>query len=189
MQTLLIGVSGKIGAGKTTFCNLLKTELEKHNVKVEFRNFADRLKKICYDLTGYYGYTQEEKNIYLPEFGMTVGEALQKIGTDGLRDNFHKLVWVISALRDLEQDTLYLIGDCRFPNEAIGIKEKGGIVIRLNGDPAGVRANSQRDLYHLSETALDEYNEFDEVYENEGSQEDLQQFVNKVVSKYVVSTN
>jgi hypothetical protein len=182
---MVIGISGKIGSGKSTFCSILQKKLEAKGKKVEFRNFADRLKKICFDLTGYYGYTQEEKNIYLEDFGMTVGEALQKIGTDAMRNGFHIEVWVISALRNLDKDTVYILGDMRFPNECAGIEKRGGITVRLDGDPAGVRANSKRDLNHISETALDNYERFNERFLNEGAIEKLEKFADKIIEKYL----
>jgi hypothetical protein len=183
--TLIIALSGKIGSGKTTFGSFLMNELEKRGYHVKFKNFADKLKQICKDLTGYGGYTQEEKNIYLEEWGMTVGQCLQKIGTEAMRENFHMQVWVISALSNLSKSTVYIIGDCRFENEAVAVKQKGGIVIRLDGDPGKVRERSQRDINHISETALDNYEGFDERFINEGPISDLKEFVNLIIEKYV----
>lgn len=59
---------------------------------------------------------------------------------------------------------LVLIGDARFPNEVAWVKDRcGGITIRLEGDPGGERARSTRDLNHISETALDDFEGFDVV--------------------------
>lgn len=179
---IIVGVSGHIGSGKTTFCNLLMKELETYGKVVinhRFLNFADKLKQICYLLTGYYGYTQEEKQIYLPEYDFTVGTALQLIGTNAMRDNFHKDVWVKSTMAEIQRDEInnvFIIGDCRFPNEAELIKQSGGILIRINGDPADVRKNSTRDLNHASETSLDNFDGFHYIYENVESIEQLKKF-------------
>lgn len=177
----LIAVSGRIGSGKTTFSELLKKELEKAGKEVELINFADKLKRICHELTGYYGYTQEEKNIYLDIWGDTVGGILQKIGTKAMRENFDQDVWVKSTLSGLNDSTYYIIGDCRFENEGFAIKKIGGIIIRLNGDPAEIRKLSKRDLSHSSETALDNYNEFDYIYKNNKSLGDLENFAKEIV--------
>jgi hypothetical protein len=45
--------------------------------------------------------------------------------------------------------------------KANAIKTAGGIIIRLEGDPMNVRANSKRDLFHPSEIELDNYTDFD----------------------------
>lgn len=57
----------------------------------------------------------------------------------------------------------WIITDVRFPNEAKVIKDKGGIVIRVNRECIGSTDN------HLSETALDDYKDFDYVIANNGN--------------------
>lgn len=181
---MILGISGRIGSGKTTFSNELKSQLETKGYKVEERNFADKLKKICYELTGYYGYTQEEKNIFLPIWQKNVGEILQQLGTEVMRDHFDKNVWVKATISNLKDDTHYIIGDVRFLNEVDAIKKMGGIVIRLEGDPAQVRINSQRNPNHSSETSLDSYLDFDEVFINSKTLTELKQFATIIINKY-----
>jgi len=177
----IIGVSGKIGSGKTTLCNILKEKLIGYGYKVEIINFADKLKRICYELTGHYGYTQEDKNVFIPEYSKNVGEILQYVGTNLFRDNFDKEVWIKAAFINLNEDTVYILGDCRFENEAKAIQEKQGVLIRLNGDPEKIRENSKRDLNHPSETSLDNYDNFDFIYDNVGSLKDLFEFSEKII--------
>ena len=197
-KKLIAGISGKIGAGKTTFGDMLINKLTLKGFKVRFLNFADKLKEICFVLTGYRGITQEEKQIFLPNWNKTVGQILQQLGTDVMRNNFDQDVWVKSTFSEIERDNetdIFIVGDCRFPNEANIIKTNkptedfvSGLVYRINGDPADVRKNSTRDLNHESETSLDNYNEFDVVYENIGSLEDLEKFVEKhseLICKYL----
>lgn len=181
----IIAISGKIGSGKSTLASFLFQELEQNGKKCEIKNFADNLKRICYILTGYYGYTQEEKNLYLSDWGKTVGEILQVIGTNAMREHFDKDVWVKSTLSKLKEDTVYIIGDCRFLNEVDAIKKKNGIVIRLNGDPSNIRKTSNRDLNHLSETALDDYDDFNFMFQNNKEIEDLKQFAKTVVKSII----
>ena len=57
----------------------------------------------------------------------------------------------------------------------------GGIIIRLNGDPSGIRKLSNRDLKHISEIDLDDY-EHDFTYENIGSIKDLESFAFMVLN-------
>lgn len=153
---------------------------------VEERNFADKLKKIIFILTGKDSYTQEQKSIYLEEWGMTVGEMLQKVGTDLFRNNFDKDTWIKATLSTNEQIDVVLLGDCRFTNEAENIKKKDGILIRLEGDPADVRKNSVRDINHISETSLDNYQGFDYIYNNEGSIEKFESFAEYLTKEIVL---
>lgn len=131
---------------------------------------------------------------------MIVRELLQKLGTDAMRKGLHDNVWVNALMADyksiLENSTSreeyekgkplnydkqifpnWIITDCRFPNEAQAIKDKGGIVIRIDnektaGDYPIAVVNSRGQEYsittegrHVSETALDCW-DFDWVIDN-----------------------
>ena len=69
----------------------------------------------------------------------------------------------------------WIITDCRFPNEAQAVKQRGGIVIRVNRGKTPVPEGALKamvDRSHPSETSLDNY-EFDHVIDNNGSIEEL----------------
>ena len=192
MKTNLIGISGKIGSGKSTLSEMI----EKHLYDIIYTNnsnstifnieqkfFASNVKKIHELLTGHPGYTQENKNLFLEEYGFNVGIGLQKIG-EGLRELYHPDVWIISTLTNLYPTTVTIINDCRYPNEVTAIKDRGGIVIRLNGDPAKVRENSLRDHNHSSEIALDTCDKFDIVFDNIHGLKELDSFAKKIVMDF-----
>lgn len=102
----------------------------------------------------------------------TVGQALQNWGT-ALR-NVDSQLWIKSVADFVDKNKkeykankiLFIIPDTRFENEAEYIRsEMSGFTIRLNGDPGNVAKNSQRDLNHISETALDNYQKFAAVFD------------------------
>lgn len=62
----------------------------------------------------------------------------------------------------------WIVTDTRFPDEAEAIKTKGGILLRINRFPQRVIVNE-----HISETALDDYKDWDCVISNDGTQMDL----------------
>jgi len=119
---------------------------------------------------------------------LTPRKLLQLLGTEAGRQIIHPNIWVNalfadynplgfdykgSAGKNIKGSWVYpkwIITDVRFPNEVEGIKDRGGIVIRINRDN-GTRAIDVNP--HLSETALDDYDGFDYVVENDGSIEDL----------------
>jgi hypothetical protein len=144
----------------------------------------------------------------LGEQQMMVRQFLQKLGTEAMRDGLHTNVWVNALFADfkltdevvfavpgnpLRDDPNYgipqypkwIITDCRFPNEAQAIKDRGGIVVRVNRPPAGSTkldlgelgvkyAIDKRDVptLHPSETSLDTW-EFDYILDNNSSIEEL----------------
>jgi hypothetical protein len=120
---------------------------------IEMKNFEDQEFKKTYLST--------EWNVHgMP---MSVREFLQKLGTDALRNGLHPNIWVNALFADyncVPADRApggwdcdnWIITDVRFPNEAKAIKDRGGIIIRV--DRPGVSAINN----HPSETALDDWN-------------------------------
>lgn len=185
---MIIGISGKIGSGKDTFADLFITYMKhKHGIVFENKKFAYNLKKIVSVLTGVSMedvLSREGKLKYLPEWGMTIGEMQQKIGTEAIRNNIHQNAWVLSLFGTYkENEDYWIITDVRFKNEANIIKEKGGIIIRLNGDPLNSKSGDNRNMVHQSEIDLDDYDGFDYVYDNIPPISNLENFVKEVVTK------
>ena len=158
---MLVGIAGKIGSGKDE-CGLY---LEK-NYGFKVVKFANMIKDIAVMMTGEdYGTqtSQVGKQKYLEDWGMTVREFQQRLGTDAVRNGLHQDAWVIATLRDYTKDKRWVVTDTRFPNEANKIKALGGINIRVDR-----QANPFPESNHPSETSLDNYT-FDHVISNEGS--------------------
>lgn len=176
---MIIGISGKRGSGKNTIARMLQSIFkrrltdykhdEAHPDPFQELAFADQVKIMMESMTGYPGWTQEDKAVYMPEFQMTVGEGLQRFGT-GLRDTFHKEVWVVATLKKAVSDTI--ITDVRFPNEVLAIHQAGGVMLRIEGNPVSMQGDGTRDDSHISETALDDY-PFEYVIKNDGTLEEL----------------
>jgi hypothetical protein len=161
-QARLIGISGKIGSGKTTLANYLMQRYQ----GMTRESFAENLRRVLAVLTGVQPSetrTIEQKERLLVEWDATIGKLLQDIG-EALRQGVNKDTWVLSLFSrfDASRDH-WVLDDVRHINEADMIKKRGGILIRLEGDPMGARANSTRNLDHISETALDNYQGFDVV--------------------------
>lgn len=183
---MLIGINGKLGSGKDTLASLIKKHASVNNVVN--KSFAYKLKIMGAFLTGTeepLWFSQEGKNVMLPAWGMTIGEFQQKLGTEAIRNGLHTNAWVLALMADYDKIFNWIITDVRFPNEADVVKEHGGIVIRIDGDPAGVRARSSRNLNHPSEISLDNYENFDYRYMNNKSLDDLENFAKDIASKYL----
>lgn len=146
---MIIGLSGHIKSGKSTAAQLIQSET---NNKFVEKYFAYKLKFIASYLTGdpiQLFETQEGKEGFLDDWGMTRREILQKLGTESLRENFDKNVWIKGVFADYKPLPVYadlsddfytgkdeypnwIISDVRFPNEADAIKQKGGLLLRVN---------------------------------------------------------
>lgn len=167
----------------------------------EVKKYADKLKQIAEILTGIPKVnfeSQEFKKSFLgeewgtirqnplnaiPPFAdvkfnnlMSVREFLQKLGTEGLRNNLHENVWVNALFSEFDSaSSKWLVTDVRFQNEADAIKNLGGIVVRIDrGMDTGT---------HASETSLDDY-KFDYTINNKGSLYDLVKEVAKFCKVY-----
>ena len=190
---MIIGISGKAQSGKDTVCKMMVYTLwyynysqrlspfgiEHYNEQVlQYYNlinridwyqtsFADKLKQ-CLSIilrTSRSAFEDNEfKKCNIAWLGISVRELLQKFGT-AIRNEVCDDFWVKACLKDFEEHNNYLITDVRFKSEASGIKEKGGIIIRVNREGAGAGN-------HISEIDLDDYS-FDYVINNDDSMEDL----------------
>ena len=152
----------------------------------EIRKFAGKLKDIASHLTGIDIEDFEDQEFKKTNLGrewwttcdegwqpMTVRDFLQKLGTDAMRNGLHDNVWVNALMADYKpicevtdlgvEATIpnWIITDTRFPNEAQAIKDKGGIIIRV--DRPGVYPIND----HPSETGLDHW-KFDYKIQNIG---------------------
>jgi len=132
----VVGICGLIGHGKDTAAGFL---IEQGYQRI---SFAGVLKDTCAALFGWdrillEGNTTESRafreqvdtwwanRLDIPEF--TPRYALQHIGTDVFRRNFHPDIWVAACERQIEMtDKNVVISDCRFYNELNVIKRLGG---------------------------------------------------------------
>lgn len=108
---------------------------------------------------------------------MTVREILQFVGTELFRLQMDPDIWVKSIFRRrYRDDDIILVADCRFPNEASYSRERG-LLIKVE------RNTPHSEDQHLSETALDAYNDYHYIVENNGSFTDLKEQLRIILTK------
>ena len=104
---------------------------------------------------------------------LTPRKLLQLIGTEGGRDLIHPDIWINALFSSYTKDSKWIIPDTRFDNEAKAIKDKGGIIIKVERD-VGITDT------HASEKGIsDKY--VDIVIDNNGSMEDLVEEVKTIL--------
>lgn len=154
----MIGITGRARSGKDTVASLIFSRCWGRRYA-----FADHLKKVVmvkFGLTEEDVNTQKGKDKYLSQFGMTVGEVLQKEGTEATRYVYGSNFWVDRLMNKIlmdkvveEYDFLPIITDVRFDNEALAIKNRGGLVLEVVR-PCGERFVGGRDPNHASEQPI-----------------------------------
>lgn len=93
---------------------------------------------------------------------------LQRMGTEVGRNILGSNIWVDLTLNKMRSsENNWVITDCRFPNEALGVKEISAAQV-WRVERKGVRAAND----HISEHSLDGF-EFDQIIYNDGTLEDL----------------
>lgn len=179
---MIIGISGKAGSGKDTAAKMLEVlyanpdisyedfanKRYKNFADIQIVHFADALKEtaqVLFRLGEWETNTQEGKKTTINWIGKTVRELLQGIG-QGLRDAIDFDLWVKILFANTKGWSNYIIADVRYPNEVKAIKERNGILLRIDRKGAGAGN-------HSSEIALDDYKEWDVHIENNSSIEDL----------------
>ena len=179
----IIGFSGKIGSGKTTLAKFVHEQLPEYEIK----HFATALKQASAIITGLpedWFWNQDMKNQQFTFAGeiTTVGAFLQWFGTDVMR-KFDNSVWVKALFNQLGDSSNWIIDDVRFINEANAVSSSG-LLIRLEGDPAGIRANSGRNLTHQSEIELDDWVFHETLITNQPIEKTKQQLI-KILNAYL----
>lgn len=122
----------------------------------------------------------------------TLREALQELGTDLLRNQFHPNTHLNCFFKDYREapiensttkweESKWIATDTRFPNELTALKEKGAITIRVNRPMAKILPNQAH--LHPSETALDHIKNWDFVIENDKSMPELIKKVENILEK------
>lgn len=109
------------------------------------------------DAHGWDGYKETK-------FGPEIRRLLQRLGTEAGRQTLWENLWVDATLTGHPEDARLVVTDCRFPNEAQAVKDRGGKMWRITREGVGP-ANS-----HASETSLDHW-EFDAWIDNKGTLE------------------
>lgn len=151
----IVGLSGKSGSGKDYFANGV---FRIHHYKPWA--FAWPMKN---EACGH-GFTYEDVHVHKPP---AVREFLQKRGTEDGWMKHGRNYWcrITEAwLRTLEFDRV-VIKDVRFPHEAEWVRHVGGKLVRLELG-MGLRGLEGDAAGHSSETALDDWTDWDVRFVN-----------------------
>ena len=170
-------ISGKARHGKDTVALDIKEIYEKKGLRVINLAYGSYIKEYAKKISDWDGKEESKPR-----------ELLQELGTDVIRKKIDNDFFVRRICEDIKVYSYYFdiitISDARFPNELEWPKKifENVINIRIirDGYDSVLTKTEQK---HLTEVALDEYNNYDYVIHNDGTLEDLKGKVLDVVRK------
>lgn len=165
----LIGISGRAGAGKDEAAKYLA-----HKYGLYHEAFANVLKTVVAAMAGEpvsYYHEPAMKDSFCAALGMTRRKALQTLGSEAVKPHFGEDFWVRRLLADWDTSGRppAVISDVRFDVEARGIRQRGGVIIRI--ERAGQLLGGEA-AQHSSEAGVSPHL-VDFVIQNNGSLQDL----------------
>jgi len=174
MAELLIGVSGYARSGKDSIAAALVERCDFIRI-----SFADRIKELALYIRPELHERVETEGWEEVKADPEVRELLQRLGF-GCREVLGEDVWVDAAMQGLAPDRRYVFSDVRFPNEAAGIRRRGGFLIRVTRP--GISAVNG----HISEVALDDWPSWDAAILNDGTLDDLRETAVRLAQRFEV---
>lgn len=157
---MLIGVSGKKQSGKDMFFRIAVETFP--NKVVKRLAFADAVKRYASEFFGVSPDVDKETSRWV----------LQGIG-EMFREKVDKSYWINQVSEKIDNiDTIYIVTDVRYRNEASWIEQAGGVLVRVE---RRARWSLVKDA-HPSETELDDY-AFGHVIDNNGSLKEYREAV------------
>jgi hypothetical protein len=167
LREFLYALNPIVAAGPGIVCS----EMLKDGIKS--RDYVFYLQDVI-DVVGWEGY----KSI---KVGPEIRRLLQRLGTEAGRQTLWDSIWIDAALANVPDDAKVVVTDCRFPNEAQAIKDRGGKVVRINRKDVGPTLSADGTA-HPSETSLDDW-DFDYTLWNAYSLEQYHEDVRWLVER------
>ena len=176
----VILIAGKARAGKDTTALLLKEiymEKGKKTINLAYGNYIKEYAKNISDWDG----RDETKPRSL----------LQRLGTDIIRKDIDPNFFVKRLCDDIKVYSYFFdvitVSDVRFPNEIDGPSAMFKDIIKIKIIRDNFVSNlTDVEKKHITETALDNYNDYDFVIHNDGTISDLRKKVEKIVEELMV---
>lgn len=170
---MIIGFAGAKRCGKDTATAYLLKKFK----NAEQVMLAEPLKL---GLIAMFGFTWEQVNgigydrEQPTEYGVSIREMLQTLGTEWGREMIHPDVWVKLQLKKMQEDPtkIYVMSDVRFENEAALVREHGTLIhIRAGvcvedihkSEKGVVFTDGDRELINRKDGVENYYHEIDKV--------------------------
>ncbi len=176
-EPMIYIIAGKARHGKSTIADIIKFDYEQNNKKVISLAYAKTIKEYIKNITNWDGDEQTKPR-----------ELMQMVGTDIIRAQIDNSFHTRRMIEDIKVYSYFfdviIISDARYEDEIMEIKNnfKNVSVIKV------IRSSLETDLSekektHLSEIALDGFNLYDYTIYNDGSIEELEKQITKIIKE------
>ena len=170
-------ISGKANSGKDTTCELINNYVklkELNSVNLQFSSYIKMYAKV---ISGWNGMEDTKPRALL-----------QELGTEIIRKKIDNKFFIKRIIDDIKVYSYYCdvitISDARLPEEIDDIYNYFDNVYRLNIRRDNYNNNLlDNEKKHLTETALDSYDNYDYVINNDSSIEELNEKIKKIVDE------
>lgn len=168
-------ICGKAESGKNLVAKFISDYYKDKNIVIT--SYSKYIKLYAKELSNWDGLDENKPRTLLQNIGSLV------------RDNIHyKDFFVKRMLEDIKVYQYYnndvIISDVRLPNEIEDIKNTFNNVYAIKVNKENNSLNDKQ-KNHITELALDDYEEFDYVINNNSSLENLKQVVYSILDKLI----
>lgn len=173
-NSMIISLSGVALAGKDEVAKMIKN----YDNRFQIKGFSQKLKEIAVSLTGIpYEHWEDQsfKKKKLEGWDMDARTFMQKLGTEAIRNGLHPDAWVMALMSEFRQGDYWVVKDCRFANEYEMMLTYDAATVQV------IRPGYREVNDHISERSLHGVC-FDHYIMNEGSLQDLEDNVHKLMS-------
>lgn len=172
-------LGGKARSGKDTVASYIKEYYEDKNLKCIVLQISSSLKYYASKVLNWDGLEESKPR-----------EFLQHIGTEVIRKQVSKDFLINRTIDDIKilfnYVDIIVVSDVRLPDEFINIRNSfdnvTNILIRRNTFDNYLLNDENK---HITEVALDEFNSYDELIENDGNLDDLKVKIIKILMEEV----
>lgn len=166
-------LSGKAQSGKNEAANIIKEYYEKNNKKVVIIAYAKYLKDYIKEITNWDGLEETKPR-----------EILQQLGVELIKNKIDEELLIKRIKQDIEVYSYFfdviIISDARFKSEIENIKDENTIVLNILGKENNLTDEQKK---HITETALNNYHNYDYVVENNKTKEELKKQIIKIMEE------
>lgn len=171
----IIILTGKAQSGKNETASIIKKYYEKQNKKTVILAYAKYLKDYAKEITNWDG-----------EENTKPRELLQQLGVELIKNQIDENMLINRIKEDIKVYEYFfdviIISDARFQDEIENIKTNNKVVIKIEGIENNL---TEKQKQHITETALNNYNNYDYIIENKNTKEDLKTQIEKIMEEII----